>query len=226
MERGLCLWWYDSVKKLWVSGLTYGNPVRGNPRWCFLFPWCVVSIGMSRYWRVSIQVSVLLHRVILRSLAWRMPCASSQVRCNCLLMPGCVTTVPFAGWSYRWSLLMPRILGGSTWVSHTNLKGFSIAILVHFRCSPQFRIHGHLTIALLIVWQRLWCWLIPTWWWNVGGVSSIVGDIVDAIFGAVSVPIFSLSSVSGVAGLRIIVLVGWHVLRDWSSQSMIPVYLS
>ena len=42
---------------------------------------------------------------------------------------------------------------------------------------------------------------------NVGGISCILGDLGDSIFGAVAVTIVYLSSVSGVAGLRIIVLV-------------------
>ena len=36
----------------------------------------------------------------------------------------------------------------------------------------------------------------------------MVGDLGDSIVGAVAVPIVSLSSVSGIAGLRSIVLVG------------------
>ena len=77
-----------------------------------------------------------------------------------------------------------------------------------------------------MVWKILFCWLGPPWWLHVGGVSSIVGDLVDAIFGAVVVPIFSLSSVSGISGLISIVLAVLHVLRDWASQSTIPAYLS
>ena len=148
---------------LLVSGMSCENPLRGNPRWCFLFSSCVVSIGMSRYWRVYIQASVLLHRGILRSLDQRMLCASSQVRWNCLWMPICVTPVPFAGWSCRWSLLMLGIIGGSTWVSHAMLQVLSIAMLGHFCYIPQCHIHRRLTIALLVVWQRLCCWLGPPW---------------------------------------------------------------
>ena len=155
-----------------------------------------------------------------------MTCESRKVRCNCLWIPICVTPFLFIGWSCRWSLLMIGVLGGSTWVSHTNLKELSIVMLGHCWCSPQCHIQRLLTISLLMVWLRLCCWLGPPWWWHVGGVSSIVGYLVDAIFGAVAVPIYPLSSVSGVAGLRIIVLEGWHVLCDWYSQSMIPAYLS
>ena len=211
---------------LLVSFLTYGNPARGNLWWCFLFPWCVVSIGMSRYWQVSIQVRMLLHRVILISLSQSMPCASSQVCWNYLWIPICVTPVPFLGWSCIWSLLMLGTTGGSTWFSHATLKGFSVAMLGYCCCSPQWYIHRCLILALLMVLQRLCCWLFPPWWWHFGGVSYIVGDLVDAIVGAVAVPIFFISSVIGIAGLRNIVLAVWHVLRDLSSQSTIPVYLA
>ena len=68
----------------------------------------------------------------------------------------------------------------------------------------------------------LCCWLGTPWWWNVGGVSSIVGYLLDYIVGAVAVPISLLSSVSGVSVLRSIVLEVWHVLRDWDTQSTIP----
>ena len=46
------------------------------------------------------------------------------------------------------------------------------------------------------------------------GTSSIVGDLGDAIVGAVAVSNVSLSSVSRVAFLRSTMLVGCHVLRD------------
>ena len=97
---------------LLVSGLTYVNTVRGNPRWCFMFPWCVMSIAMSRYWQFSIQASLLFHHAILCSLGWRMSCASSQVRWNCLWMTRFMTPVPFLEWSCRWSLLMLVIIEG------------------------------------------------------------------------------------------------------------------
>ena len=42
----------------------------------------------------------------------------------------------------------------------------------------------------------------------------MVGYLVGAIVGAVPVPIYPLSSVSGVVGLRSIVLAVWHVLCD------------
>ena len=84
---------------------------------------------------------------------------------------------------------MLGILGGSTWVSHTTLKELSITMLGHCCCSPQFHIHRLMTILLLMVWQRLCCWLGPPWWWHVGGILSIVGDLGDAIVGAVAVPI-------------------------------------
>ena len=125
---------------LWVSGLIYGNTVRGNPRWCFIFPWCVVSIGMSCYWKFSIQANRLLHRVIMRQLFQRMPCEYSQVHWNCMWMPICVNPVPFVGWSCRWSLLMLGILGGSTWVSHATLKELSIAMIGHCIYIPQCHI--------------------------------------------------------------------------------------
>ena len=180
---------------------------------------------MSLYWLVSIQSSGLLHFVILRSLGQSMPCASIQVRWNCLWMPICVTPVLFLGWSCRWSLLMLVVIGGSTWVSHATLKEFSIAMLWHCRCIPQCHVHMCLTIALLIVWQRLCCWLGTYWLWYVGGISFIVEDLVDAIVGSVAVPIVPLSSVSGIADLRSIVVLLWHVLHDWASQSAIPVYV-
>ena len=166
---------------------------------------------MSCYWWVSIQASVLMHRVILRDFLW---------------MKICVTPIPFVGWSCRWSLLMLEILGGSTWVSHDTLKVFFITMLGHCRCIPQFRIHGRLTIALLMVWKRICCWVGPPWWWHVGGILSTVGDLVDAIVGAVVVPTFYLSLVSGVASLRSIVLAGWHVLSYWDFQLMIPAYMN
>ena len=56
-------------------------------------------------------------------------------------------------------------------------------------------------------------------------ISSIVGDIGNSIVRVVGVSIVSLSSVRGVSVLRSIFLVGWNVLRDWSPQSTIPVYL-
>ena len=155
-----------------------------------------------------------------------MPCAFSQVRWNCLWMPSCVTLVPFLGWSCRWSLMMLVILVASTWVYHSMLKGFSIVVLGHCRCIPQCHIHRRLTIELLMVWQRLCCLLGPPWWWHVGGISSKVGYIVNAIVGAVVVPIFSLSLVSGVAGLRSIVLAVWNVMRGWAFQLTITAYLS
>ena len=154
---GFC-WWL-----LLVSGLTYVNSLRGNPRWCFLFLYCVVSIRMSRYWLVSIQSSVLLHCGILRLLDQSMLCASRQVRLNFLWNPRCVTPVPFSGWSCRWSLLTLGILGGSTWVSHAMLQGFFIAMLGHFRCIHQCHIHRRRTIALLMVWKILCCLLGPPW---------------------------------------------------------------
>ena len=141
---GGCLMWNDAavcgdrirLNFLWVSGLTRGNPARGNPRWCFLFPWCVVSIGMYCYWRVSIQASGIRNDVIMRSMGQRMPCASSQVRWNYPWMPICVNHVPVVGWSCIWLLLMLGILGGPTWVSHATLKEFPIAMLDHFHCIP------------------------------------------------------------------------------------------
>ena len=150
-------------KCLLESGLTYGNPFRGNPRWCFLFLWCVVSIGMSRCWRASIRAIVLLHCGILHLLDQRMLCASIQVSLNCLWMPRCVTPVPFSGWSCRWLLLMLGILVGWTWVSYDMLQVLSIAMLVHFWCIFQCHIHRSRTISLLVVWQRLCCWLAPHW---------------------------------------------------------------
>ena len=190
-----------------------------------MLPWFFVRIGMSRYWWVSIQASGILHCVIMRSMGQRMPFESSQVRWNCLWIPRCVTHVPLVGWSCRWSLLMLVIIRGSTWVYYTTLKEFYITILGHCCCNPQRHIHRILNIALLMGWQRLCCWLGIPWLWHVGGISSIVGDIGDEIVGAVVVPIVSLSSVSSVAGLRSTVLVVWHVLRDWASQSTITVYL-
>ena len=146
-----------------VSGLTYGNHLRGSPQWCFLFLWCVVIIGMSRDWRVSIQAIVLLHRGILRSLYQRIICESSPVHLKCMWMPGCVTPGQISGWSCRWSLLTLGILGGPTWVSHAMLWGFSIAMLVHFHCIPIWHMRRHRTIALLMVWQRLCCLLGTPW---------------------------------------------------------------
>ena len=146
-----------------VSGLTYGNPSRGNPWWFCLFLWCVVSIEMSCDWQVSIRASVLLHLGIICSLDQRMIFASSPVRLNCLWMPGFVTPVPILGWSCRWSLLKLVILGVPTWVSHAILQGFYIAMIGHFHCIPLCHIHRRRTIALLMVWQRLYCWLGPPW---------------------------------------------------------------
>ena len=165
---------------------------------------------MSFYWWVSIQASVLMHRVILRDFLW---------------MKICVTPIPFVGWSCRWSLLMLEILGGSTWVSHDTLMVLFITMLGHCRCIPQFRIHGRLTIALLMVWKRICCWVGPPWWWHVGGILSIVGYLFFAVVGAIAVPTGSLSLVSGPDSLRIIFPVILHVMRDWYLQSIIPVYL-
>ena len=145
------------------SGLTYGNPLRGDPQWCFLFLYCVASIWMSRYLWVSIHASVLLHGGILRLMDQRMICASIQVRLNCLWMPRCVTPVSFTGWSCRWSLLTLGILGGSTWVSYAMLQGFSIAMLGHFCFIPQCHIHRRRTTELLMVKKRICCWLGTPW---------------------------------------------------------------
>ena len=60
----------------------------------------------------------------------------------------------------------------------------------HCCYGPQCHIRRRLTIALLMVWQILCCWLGPAWWRHVGGISSIGGDLFDAIVGAVAVPIF------------------------------------
>ena len=155
-----------------LTGITYGNPLRRNLRWYFLFLWCVVSIGMSRYWQVSIQASVLLHCWIMRSLDQRIIFASSPVRLNCLWITGCVTPVPTEGWSCRWLLMMLIIIGFSTWVSHAMLRVFSIAIIGHFYCIPLCHIHRRQTIVLLMVWQRLCCWLGPPWYSHVGGISA------------------------------------------------------
>ena len=211
-------------KHLWVSGLACKNIVKGNLRWYFLFPWCVLIIGVSHYWQGFIRASGIQHCVILRSLGQSMPCASNQLRCNCLWMPRCVTPVPVVGWPCRLIFPMLRILGGSAWVSRATLMEFSISMIGHCRCIPQCHIHRRLNIVLLVVWQRLCCWLGTPIWWNVGGNSSIVGYFGDAIVGSVAVPIVSPSSVSVIAGLGIIVLVRLHVLRDWYFQSMIPVY--
>ena len=213
------------LNNLWVSGLTYVNTVGVNPQWCFLFPWFVVSIEMYSYWWGYIWAIGLQHCVILRSLGQRMLCKSNQMRWNCLWMPRCVTPVPVVGWSCIFILPMLGILGGSAWVSRATLMEISIAMLGHCCCSHQFHIHRRLAIVLLMVWQRPCCLLGLPWWWHIGVISSIVGDLGDSIFGAVAVPIVSLSSLIGVACLIIIVLVVWHFLHYWSSQSMIPVYL-
>ena len=143
------------------SGLTYGNPLRGNLRWYFLLFWCVMSIGMYRDWRVSIRAIVLLHRGIMRSLDQRMLCASIPVRLIYLWMPGCVTLVPIEGLSCRWLLLTLVIIGSSMWVSNATLKELSTTMIGHCLCIPQFHIHSDLNIVLLMVWQRLFCWLVP-----------------------------------------------------------------
>ena len=121
---------------------------------------------------------------------------------------------------------MLEILGGSTSFFHAMHQGFFITMLGHCCCIPQCHIHRRLAIALLMIWQRLCCWLISPWWWNIGGISSIVGDLGDDTVGAVAVPIAYLSLVNGVAGLRITAMVVWHVMRDWDYQSTISAYLS
>ena len=166
-----CLMWNDTTVccgriwlKIFVSVWSdLWKSLERESAMMFLLLWCVVTIGMSRYQQVSIQSIVLLHRGILHSLDQSMLCASNQVRLNCLWMLICVTPVPFVGWSCRCSLLTLGILGGSTWVSSAMLKGFSIAMLVHFRCTPLRHINRRLTISLLMVWQRLCCWLGPPW---------------------------------------------------------------
>ena len=95
---------------LWVFSLKNGNPVRGNSRWCFLFSWCVLSIGISRYWQASTWDSGLRHCVIVCSVVQSMFCASNQVHWNCLWMPRYVAHVPVVVWSCRWLLLMLVIL--------------------------------------------------------------------------------------------------------------------
>ena len=118
---GSCLMWNDAtvcgvrirLKKLWVSGLTCGNPVRGDMRWFFIFPLCVVSIGMARYWQRSFRSRGLRHSVIMSSLGQRMPCAYNRVCWNFLLMSICVTPVRVVGWSCRFILPILRILVGS-----------------------------------------------------------------------------------------------------------------
>ena len=42
----------------------------------------------------------------------------------------------------------------------------------------------------------------------------MVGDIINAIVGAVAVTIVSLYSVSGIAGLGSILMVGCHLMSD------------
>ena len=180
---------------------------------------------MSCYWQGSSRASGLRHRVILHSLGQRMTCASDQVCWNCLWIPRCVTHIPVIRWSCRLILKMLGILIGSTWVSCATLMEFFIAMLSHYLCSLQCYILRNLNKVCLMVWKRLCCWLGPPWWWHVGEILSIVGDIGNAIVGAVLIPIVLLYSVSGVPGLIIIVLMEWHVLRDWASQLMIPVYL-
>ena len=119
------------------SGMTCGNPMRGILRWCFMFPWCVVSIGLSRYWQGSIQASGLWYHAIMQSPSQRMPCASNQVRWNCMWMPRCENLVPVVGWSCILILQTLGILLGSAWVSCSTLMKFSIAMISHCWCSFQ-----------------------------------------------------------------------------------------
>ena len=165
-------------KCLLESGLTYGNPLRGNTRWCFLLLWCVVSIGISSYQRGSKRDGRIWRHVILH-LLW-----------SCLLIPRCVNLVPFVGYSCRLILLMLGILIYSVWFSRVILMEFFIDMLSRCHFILQCHIWRRLTIVLLLVWQRLCCWLGTPWWWHVGGISSIVGDLGDAIVGAVAVSIF------------------------------------
>ena len=89
---------------------------------------------MSSYLQVSIQASVLLHCVILRSLGQMMPCTSSQVRWNCLLMPGCVNPVPF------FRILMYMITADAS-----NSNRFN----VNYPCHSEGIIHRHARPFLL-----------------------------------------------------------------------------
>ena len=129
----------------------------------FSVPLMCCGRGMSRDWRVSIHSSVRLYHGILHSLDLRMLCASIPVRLDYLWIPGYVNPIPIEGWLCIWSLLTPGILGGSTWVSHAMLQVFSIAMLGHFHCIPLCHIHRCRTIALLMVRQKLCCWLRPLW---------------------------------------------------------------
>ena len=102
---GGCLMWnYSAVcgcrvrlKIFWGSVLVCGNTLRGITQWCFLFLWCVVSIGMSRYWQGSNQAISIWRHLIMYSLGQRMPCSSNWVRWICPWMPICVNLVPVVG---------------------------------------------------------------------------------------------------------------------------------
>ena len=191
MERCRFLWWEDSVENFRECLLWHVEiPWEGFCELCFLLPWRVVSIGKSHYWRGSSRVSRLHHCVILRSMGQMMPFVPNEVWWNCLWIPICVTRVPVVGWSCRLILEMLGILIFLAWVYHATLMEFCISMLIHFICSLQCHISRWLDIVSLMVLQRICCSSVPHWWWNFGGILSIVGDIDDAIVGAVGVPHF------------------------------------
>ena len=147
-----------------------GNTLRGSPRWCFMLLWCVVSIGISCYWRGYNIASGLRRYVILNTLNQRMPCASNQVLLICLWMPRCVHLVLVLGLSYILVLMILDILISSVWVSCAVLMDFYIAMLRYFSCSLQLYIYRHLTIVSLLVWQILCFRLGHPWWWHIVGI--------------------------------------------------------
>ena len=154
---------------LWGYGMICGKPLRGSSRWCFLFLWCVVSIGMSCYWQWYNLARGIRRRVILHKLNQRMPYASNQVRWKCLWIPRCVHLVLVVGFSCILVLTMLEILIGSVWVSCAIMMDLFISMLTHFFCRLQCHICRHMTIVSLLVRQTLGCSLWYPWWWQIGG---------------------------------------------------------
>ena len=105
MSLSGCLMWNHAavcggrvrLEFLWGSGWICENHLRGIPQWCFLLPWCVVSIGMYSYWKWFLWAIRIRHCVILHSLCQSMPCASRRVWWICLWIPKCVSHVSVLG---------------------------------------------------------------------------------------------------------------------------------
>ena len=182
--------------------------------------------GISRYWQGFNRASRLWRHVILHLLGLSITCASNQVLWSCPWMPRYVNLVPVIVKSCRLIMFMLVILISLLWFSHSIMVWSSISMLSRCWCGLQFHIHRIMTIVWLLRWWRLWCWLIRRYWWHFGGIWSIVGVPGGVMVVDVVIPIFSLFFIGDLVDSRSIMLAGWHVLRNWACQLMIPVRLS